>query len=110
MRVRAYKLVQKDQGLGRCSPCTGLDGGVAQGSSASCSGDGAGMELEDGDVAGRSGRLDPTVRLGVDLRSREVCQGGVRFAGGEQLLGSGLTGGDGFGAESGACRASDWEQ
>ena len=52
-----------------------------------------------------SGLLDPAARVVVMLWSVTEGQGGLRFTGGEQLLGSGLTGGDGFGAESGACTA-----
>jgi hypothetical protein len=66
-----------------------------------------GAELVDGSMRRCSKRLDPTIGLRVDLRSREVGQEGVRLTGGEQLLGSGLTGGNGSGVKSGACRASD---
>jgi hypothetical protein len=71
------------------------------------SGGEGGAVLVDGSTRRCSRRLDPTVGLRVVLRSREVGQGGVRLTGGEQLLGSGLTGGDVFGVKSGACRASD---
>ena len=63
-----------------------------------------------GPLQGASGLLDPTVRLGVDLRSREVGQGGVRFTGGEQLLGSGLTCSGGSEANSGDDVAKPEEQ
>jgi hypothetical protein len=63
-----------------------------------------GAVLVDGSMRRCSKRLDPTVGLGVDLRSREVGQEGVRLTGGEQLLRSGLTGGNGFGVKSGEHR------
>jgi hypothetical protein len=71
------------------------------------SGGEGGAVLVDGSMRRCSRRLDLTVGLGVDLRSREVGQGGVRLTGDEQLLESRLTGGNVFGVKSGACRASD---
>ena len=44
------------------------------------------------------------IQLVASLGRRTRGQRGPRSHGGEQLLGSGLTGGDGFGAESGAAR------
>jgi hypothetical protein len=49
---------------------------------------------------GFSGRLDSAGRLVGHLRGWKVGQGGTRSYGGEQLLGSGLTGGDGVGSKN----------
>jgi hypothetical protein len=58
-------------------------------------------------AAGVSGPLDPSRRCAAVLGSRNEGQRSHGIAGGEQLLGVGLTGDDGFGVNSGACRASD---
>ena len=59
----------------------------------------------DRSTQGLPGLLGSAGRLVECLRGSHGGQGGHGVAGGEQLLGVGLTSGDGFGVKSGTCRA-----
>jgi len=104
VRVRAYKLAQNDQGLGRCSPCTGLDGGVAQRCRRRDPAAAHGRSSVRRVLEWRSGRRGSMGRCAASLRSSGRVQGGPTINGDEQLLGDRLTCCGGSRWNSGASR------
>ena len=104
-RVRAYKLAQKDQGLGRVLTAHGKGWGLGAATPAAGLSGGSRTALAEVGAAGRSGLLGSADRLVVRLRRCTNGQGGRSIHSGEKSRWRSHLPAVVLGVESGACRA-----
>ena len=102
-------LVQKDQGLGGCSPCMELDGDVAQRRRRRDPAAAHGRSSVRRVLEWRSGRRGSTGRLEVLLRRSHGGQGELKCAGGVKLRRRAILPEMPSGLNSGACRSGSMD-